>query len=72
MKEVFFEKRMDGDGKNLMEIAEWAGVDNHLHPLKKIIRSMMEEGLVEFTVPDRPNSRNQKYRATAKGRRSIP
>lgn len=28
----------------------------------------MEQGLVEFTLPDAPNSRLQKYRATAAGK----
>lgn len=35
---------------------------NYLHPA-------LEQGLIEMTVPDKPNSRIQKYRLTAKGRR---
>lgn len=31
----------------------------------------MEQGLVEFTLPDKPNSRLQKYRLTAAGRAAL-
>jgi ATP-dependent DNA helicase RecG len=37
---------------------------NYLHPAT-------EAGLIEHTVPDRPNSRLQKYRLTAKGRQIL-
>lgn len=31
----------------------------------------MEQGLVEFTLPDKPNSRLQKYRLTAAGKAAL-
>jgi hypothetical protein len=31
----------------------------------------MVQGLVEFTLPDKPNSRLQKYRLTAAGRAAL-
>ena len=32
----------------------------------------MAEGLLELTIPDKPNSRLQKYRLTEKGRALFP
>ncbi|GKT37384.1 hypothetical protein ADUPG1_003322, partial [Aduncisulcus paluster] len=35
------------------------------------LKPALEEGLVEMTIPDKPNSRNQKYRLTEKGRIAV-
>ena len=35
--------------------------------LTDIIRHLLKEGLVERTMPEKPNSRLQKYRLTTKG-----
>ena len=37
---------------------------NYLHPA-------LDAGLIEYTIPDKPNSRLQKYRLTEKGRKSL-
>ena len=39
--------------------------------LNKVIRVLMGQGLIEYTLPDRPNSRLQKYRLTEKGRQAL-
>lgn len=36
--------------------------------LNKVIRLMLAEQTIEYTIPDKPSSRLQKYRLTAKGR----
>ena len=36
--------------------------------LKQVIRSLMDNGLIKYTIPEKPNSRLQKYELTKKGR----
>ena len=36
--------------------------------LNKIVRFLLADQTIEYTIPDKPNSRMQKYRLTAKGR----
>lgn len=40
--------------------------------LNKIIRALVRAGILEYTIPDKPNSRLQKYRLTAKGLSLLP
>ena len=43
--------------------------DNHFR--KAYLVPAIEAGLIEMTIPDKPRSRNQKYRLTKKGKRTI-
>ena len=35
------------------------------------LRPALDSGLVEMTLPDKPNSRSQRYRLTAKGKKWL-
>jgi predicted transcriptional regulator len=40
--------------------------------MNKIIREIVRQGLIEYTIPDKPNSHPQEYRLTEAGRRMLP
>ena len=53
------------------EIAERLGKARPTRYLNDLVRKMVVAGLLEFTIPDKPNSRLQKYRLTDKGQKYI-
>jgi DNA-binding PadR family transcriptional regulator len=38
---------------------------------ERYLRPALDDGLIEMTIPDKPNSRLQKYRLTDKGRQLV-
>ena len=48
-------------------IAERIGHKAVSGELNKQVRNLMKAGLIEYTIPKKPNSPKQKYRLTSKG-----
>ena len=51
------------------DLAKSLGLQSKTGAFKRSINSLVGKGLIEYTLPDKPNSRLQKYRLTEKGRR---
>lgn len=47
------------------------GLKNDEHFRKSYLLPALEQGLIEMTIPDKPNSRLQKYRLTEAGRARL-
>lgn len=53
------------------EISALLGQKEVSGQLNKVIRALMGRGLIEYTLPDKPRSRLQKYRLTEKGKKEL-
>ena len=49
------------------ELMSKLGLKSKTGALKRTIKSLINQQLIEYTIPDKPNSRLQKYRLTDKG-----
>ncbi|WP_199221488.1 Fic family protein [Desulfonatronum sp. SC1] len=49
------------------ELAAALGRKSVTGALNRVVRSLLEGGLIEYTLPHKPNSRLQKYRLTPGG-----
>jgi ATP-dependent DNA helicase RecG len=53
---------------NRVEIMKALGLKDEKHFREHYQQAAIAAGLIEMTIPEKPNSRLQKYRLTAKGR----
>jgi hypothetical protein len=56
-----------GGTKSRGELASVLGHKGVSGAVKKSVSSLLEQGLMAFTLPNKPQSRLQKYRLTDKG-----
>ena len=49
------------------EISETLGQKDISGQLRKVIRKLHKDGLIEQTIPDRPNHPNQKHQLSERG-----
>ena len=57
---------LDGD-LDRSQLQELLGIKNRDYFRIEDLKPAIEDGFVELTIPDKPNSQHQKYRLTAKG-----
>lgn len=53
------------------ELREQLNINDRKHIRKAYIDPALELGLIEMTIPDKPNSRLQKYRLTEQGKQTL-
>ena len=59
------------DGASVPDMLELLGVTSRSSLSREYIRLMMMHGLIEYTIPEKPSSKKQRYRTTEAGRRLI-
>ena len=55
------------EDRTLIEMLSYMNVSDRTKFRKKYIYPLLEAGAIQMTIPDKPNSRNQKYQLTAIG-----
>ena len=60
---------LQSDALGKLEIAQRLGKSKPTRYLNDLVRKMLETGLIEYTIPEKPNSRLQKYRLAPKQKR---
>lgn len=59
---------LEAQSRSKAEIAANLGQKTVSGQLNKVIRALLDQGAIEYTLPDKPNSRLQEYRLTEQRR----
>ena len=55
------------NSKSKADLSKKLGQKEVSGQLNRVVRQLLAEGMIEYTVPDKPRSRLQRYRVTSKG-----
>ena len=55
------------EDRTVIEMLSYMNVSDRTKFRKKYIYPLLDAGVIRMTIPDKPNSRNQKYQLTIKG-----
>lgn len=64
-------KAIKNEPKSTKEIMDDIGLEKKTGSLKRTLKDLLEKGMIEYTIPEKPRSRLQKYRITVIGRNEI-
>lgn len=56
------------DPMSRAELQSKLGLKDKMHFISHYLKPAIQQGIIELTIPDKPNSRNQKYRLTNTGK----
>jgi ATP-dependent DNA helicase RecG len=56
------------EDQGITDLMAISGRKNRTKFRDQVLNPLLEEGLIEMTIPDKPRSSKQKYRLTDKGR----
>jgi ATP-dependent DNA helicase RecG len=59
------------EDKTLLELITIAGRSDRTKFRHQVLNPLLERGLIEMTIPNKPRSSRQKYRLTERGRRFL-
>ncbi|NTU45770.1 MAG: ATP-dependent DNA helicase [Chlorobiaceae bacterium] len=64
-------KNLGTEPLSAAEHAVALGLQSKTGAFKRTLQKLVESGQVEYTIPEKPTTRLQKYRLTEKGRRLL-
>ncbi|WOX57993.1 ATP-binding protein [Methanoculleus receptaculi] len=62
---------LEDEPKSKAELSLGLGQKEISGQLNKVVRKLLADRMIEYTIPEKPNSRHQKYRLTGQGRAAL-